>query len=283
MRIAVDRGAPITSYVAGGRDWCDVDAWRDFGPTRAACVLPTYVSGAGGTRFPDGGLLAADEPDVQLRADGTLGTITARWPQTGYPLDWVRSVALDVDGSLLAQYRVHNMHDATLPFVWSVPIPLPWERSVSVDLPRGARGRVAWALGEGMASAGAEFSWPSLRGGKLVDLSRPAQLANGTALLCFVELAHGKFSVRAGGVTLEISGEPDVLTHARLHIINDAEIPGRPARRWWRRRPPLKMLAVGPSAGAPDSLSDAVGAWRSAQWLEPGATMVWTVRYRANS
>ena len=44
----------------------------------------------------------------------------------------------------------------------------------------------------------------------------------------------------------------------------------------------LETITIGPAAGAPDSLSDAVGSWRAAQWLEPGATMVWTVRYRAN-
>ncbi|HKS06742.1 MAG TPA: hypothetical protein VJR92_10550 [Gemmatimonadaceae bacterium] len=282
VRVGVEPGAPITSYIAAGRDWC-ADAWRDFGPTRAGCVLPTYVSGAGGTAFPEGGLLAADVPSVQVRADGKLGVITAQWPQTGYPLDWVRTVALDKDGSLLAQYRVHNMHDTTLPFVWGIPIPLPWDRSVAIDLPRGARGRVAWSVGRGLAASGSEFTWPSVRdGGRLIDLTQPTQLAQRSALLCFVELADGRFTVRAGKMTLEISGDSDVLTHARLHIVHDADLPGAPARRWWRRHRPMKTITIGPAAGAPDSLSDAVGSWRSAQWLEPGATMVWTVRYRAN-
>lgn len=284
VRVAAARGAPITSFVAGGRDWCDDGAWHDYAPTRAECTLPTYVSGAGAASIPAGGLLALDEAGIQVRADGSLGAISAQWPPSSYPLDWMRTVAFDADGSLLAEYQVHSAHDEPLPFVWGLPIPLPWERSVRVELPRGARARVASSWGEGLPSAGSEFTWPSLRhGGRLVDLGHPTRLASRSAVVCFVELPQGQLSVRAGGVTLEVSSDPNVLTHARVEINNDADLPGSPPRRWWRRRVVKKTVAIGPAAGAPDTLSDAVGAWRAAQWIEPGATLVWTVRYRVNT
>jgi hypothetical protein len=38
-------------------------------------------------------------------------------------------------------------------------------------------------------------------------------------------------------------------------------------------------LSIGPSSGAPDSLTEALGPWKSASWLEPGETKEWTVTW----
>jgi hypothetical protein len=37
---------------------------------------------------------------------------------------------------------------------------------------------------------------------------------------------------------------------------------------------------VGPAVGAPDQLSEAVGSWGAARWIEPGETVTWDVRIR---
>jgi hypothetical protein len=42
-------------------------------------------------------------------------------------------------------------------------------------------------------------------------------------------------------------------------------------------------LAIGPASGAPDSLTEALGSWKGAQWLEPGETKEWTVTWRASA
>jgi hypothetical protein len=141
---------------------------------------------------------------------------------------------------------------------------------------------VAVAHGEGLSPAGTEFVWPSLRdGGRLVDLTQPARLDARRAVLCYVELPHGRFVVRDGDAALEISGDEGVVTHAHVWADNDADTPGAAPRHWWWPRPPRRGLSVGPAVGAPGLLSDAVGAWRTARWVEPGETIRWTVRFRS--
>ncbi len=50
-------------------------------------------------------------------------------------------------------------------------------------------------------------------------------------------------------------------------------------RKGWSSHPkrrPQVNLSIGPSSGAPDSLTEALGPWKSASWLEPGETKEWT-------
>ena len=285
VRVAVSRGAPITSFHAGGHEWCGAGPWQDYAPSAGTCALPTFVAGAPRLTFPEGGLLATDEPVVDVEADGAGGAITARWEPSAYPLGWTRRVALDAEGALCARYEVTNLQRTPLPFVWGMPVPLPWSSSVAIDIARGARARVAASYGDGLARAGSEFAWPALRdGGRLVDLTGPVRLGSRRAVLCYVELQRGGFVVRADGAALEISGEAGIVTHARVWVNNDADAPGAEPRRWWggwwRRRAPHCEVAAGAAVGAPDLLSDAVGAWRAARWVEPGQVVRWTMRLR---
>ena len=40
-------------------------------------------------------------------------------------------------------------------------------------------------------------------------------------------------------------------------------------------------LSIQPSLGAPDSLTDALGDWKKAQWLEPGEVRSWSITWQA--
>lgn len=282
VRVAIGPGAPITSFVANGREWCAGGAWQDYAPTSGACTLPAFVATTRRPAFPEGGLLAAEEPTVDIAANGGAGTITAWWPPAPYPLGWTRVVTLEADGALLARYAVTNAQRTPLPFVWSLPVALAWGPNVTIDIPRGARSRIASVLGEGMPPAGSEFAWPALRdGGKLSDLSQPARLRPRHAVLCYVELPRGRFVVRDGDDALEVSGDPGVVTHARVWVDHDGDRPGAPPRRWWQSHTPHYAFAVAPAVGAPALLSEAVGAWRAARWVEPGETIRWDVRFRS--
>ena len=178
---------------------------------------------------------------------------------------------------------VTNAQRAPLPFVWGLPIPLPWSAATLVDLPRGARSRVEQTFGEGLPAAGSEFAWPALRdGGRLVDLTHPAQLGTRRAVLCYVELPRARFALCVGDRVLEVTGDAGMLTHARVWISHDAD-GGPTGRRWWRRRESRRAISVCPAVGAPGRLSDAVGAWRTARWVEPGETIRWDVRLRSMS
>jgi galactose mutarotase-like enzyme len=39
-------------------------------------------------------------------------------------------------------------------------------------------------------------------------------------------------------------------------------------------------MAFEPCIGAPDSLTEAIGGWKSAAWLEPGETREWTLTWQ---
>lgn len=243
--------------------------------------MPTFVSGAAGARFGDGGTLLSEEPTVEVRADGSANAITVSWPTGAYPLAWTRTVTIDADGSARLTYSVTNTQRVPLPFVWGLPLALAWGDDVAIDLPRGARARVAEVHGEGLAPAGSEFAWPALRdGGHLLDLTRPAALSAGRAVLCFVELPRARFHVRSGQHALEVRGDPGALTHARVLINSGYAGPDAPRRSWWRRRASRPFMHIGPTIGAPDLISDAVGAWSAARWLEPGEHVRWDVRLR---
>jgi hypothetical protein len=281
VRVSLAPAAPIASFVSSGCDWCAAGAWRDYAPSARACALQTFVAGAAGARFVDGGSLGSDQPEVEVRADGEANAITARWPLPSYPLAWLRTIAFDAHGALQLRYSVTNQGRTPLPFVWGLSMSCAWGADTSVDLPRGARARVAASQGDGMLTAGSEFAWPSLRdGGHLVDLSRPAQLGSRRAVLCFVELPRGRIVVRSGGAALEVRADPGVLTHARVWVNNGAPNQSAPRRSWWRRTSSPSVLAVGPAIGAPDLLSDAVGSWGAARWIESHETLSWEIGIR---
>ena len=281
VRVALGPGAPITAFVHDGNDWCRDGSWQDHAPTRRACALPTFVAGAAGAHFPDGGTLATDEPIVEVRADERGNMITVTWPASSYPLVWTRTLALEANGALSVRYTVSNRQRAPLPFVWGMPLAMPWSEGLAIDLPRGARARVAESWGDGLAPQGSEFAWPTLRdGGHLVDLARPSLLGPGRAVLCYVELPRGRFSVRTPSGILDVRSDPGAVTHARIWINNGVDAPGSPPRRWWQRRTAVPSLAVGPAVGAPDLLSEAVGAWGAARWVEPGETLSWSISIR---
>ena len=281
VRVAISAGAPIVSCRIDGHEWCTAGAWHDYAPTAGACALPTFVTGAPRGAFPEGGLLAAETPLVDVHADGGTTSITAVWPASFYPLTWRRELVLDETGSLRAKYAVTNSHRSPLPFVWGLRIPVAWSSAMVIDLPRAARSRVAMSHGAGLPKAGSEFTWPSLRdGGKLVDLTRPSRIDARSAVLCYVELSRGRFALRSAAAALEIAGDPGIVSHAHVWTNNDTDIGRSTPRRWWRPFSPEQALAVGPAVGAPGVLSEALGSWNTARWIEPGETTQWEIHCR---
>jgi hypothetical protein len=113
-----------------------------------------------------------------------------------------------------------------------------------------------------------------------VDLARPQSLSAGRAVVCYVELPRGRVIARSSNRALEIRSDPGAMTHARVHVNNGFAGPGAAPNRWWRRRPAPAHVEVGPSIGAPDLLSEAVGVWSAARWLEPGEAVRWDVHIR---
>ncbi len=274
-------GAPIVSCCIDGREWCVAGPWYDYAPTLTACALPTFVTGAPKGAFPEGGLLGAETPEINVRAAGGT-SITAVWPASFYPLTWRREIVLDDDGAIRVKYGVTNAHRSPLPFLWGLRIPLAWSGSMMIELPRAARSRVAASYGTGLPKAGSEFAWPSLRdGGKLIDLTRPSRIDARSAVLCYVELSRGRFTLRSDSGSMEIAGDSPTVSHAHVWTNNDTDIGRTTPRRWWRPFASEQTLVVGPAVGAPGMLSDAVGSWNTARWIEPGETTQWEIQCRS--
>jgi len=226
--------------------------------------------------------MANEEPTVNVVADGGPGVVVAEWPAGQYPLAWKRALSLDDSGGLCAEYSVTNAHTVPLPFIWGLSQFFKWSDGVSIDIPGGARSRVAARLGNGQLSCSNEFAWPMFRdGGHLVDLSRPSNLGQHAGVLCYVELPRGRFVLRVDNDALEVTGDTNLVTHARLMLDNDTGDHRALRKNWWRRRVPRRSLSVGLAVGAPELLSEAVSASREARWVEPGETAVWSVGVRA--
>jgi len=47
-----------------------------------------------------------------------------------------------------------------------------------------------------------------------------------------------------------------------------------------KRREPYANIGIEPCLAAPDALTDAVGAWDCARWIEPGAVSRWSMNWR---
>ena len=267
------------SATAGGFDECF--------PTAGSCRLPSWVTGAQRAKLPDHGELWAQPPEVEIVTDADGHSATCTWRGAALPYRFTRRITLHPEGWVAFAYSATNTGAHRIPFVWSSRPMFPLTPRTRIVLPDGALVRVWSQRNAQFGKPGAEHRWPRLRnGGTLVDLSRPfAALGGDYACKLFVELPRSevRVAVEEGDSRLEM------LLHGR-------EIPtvgvsinrggAASAARWarWpfgrRTRPPC-TVSIEPSLGAPESLSDALGAWDDAHWLEPGGTARWGMTWRA--
>ena len=263
---------------AGGFDECF--------PTAGSCRLPSWVEGAQRARLPDHGELWAQPPEVEIATDAEGHSATCTWCGTALPYRFTRRITVHPEGSVAFAYAATNTGAHRIPFLWSSQPLFPLTPRTRIVLPDGARVRVWSQQNAQFGKAGSEHRWPRIRnGGTLVDLSRPfGALGGDYACKLFVEMprCEVRVAVEEGDVRLEM------LLHGR-------EIPtvgvsinrggGGRLARWLRRpfgkrmRPPC-TVSIAPSLGAPENLSDALGAWDDAHWLEPGGTARWGMTWR---
>ncbi|MGH7653697.1 MAG: hypothetical protein ACREN6_03450 [Gemmatimonadaceae bacterium] len=266
------------SETAGGLDECF--------PTTGSCRLPSWVEGAQGAKLPDHGELWAQPPRVEIVTDAEGHSATCTWSGTALPYRFIRRITVHPEGWVAFAYSATNTGAHRIPFVWSSHPVFPLTPKTRIVLPDGAVARMWSQRNAQFGKAGSEHRWPRLRNGAtLVDLSRPFAALNGDyACKLFVELPRREVivAVEEGGLRLEI------LLHGReiptIGVSIDRGGSGRIARfvrPFGRRTRPPSTVSIEPSLGAPESLSDALGAWDDAHWLEPGATARWGMRWRA--
>ena len=274
--------APVAgaSYVltadSGGYDECF--------PTVGACTLPSLVRGAGGRELPDHGELWSQHPALTLTTDDAGHRAHLVWTGECLPYRFERTVVATPAGEVRCEYAATNLGELRVPFLWSAHPLLPLTKATRVELPEGARVRVWAQHGVDLGGAGAEHRWPLLRrGGQLLNVSSPAGAwEKPYACKLFVDLPPRDLTVRVveGEAMLTAGFDGLQMPHFGLWINQGGWNP-LPRTSWlpWRKPAPYYNLAFEPSIGAPDTLSDALGAWESAHWLEAGETRRWAVTW----
>jgi galactose mutarotase-like enzyme len=297
VQIVPALGGKIVSLVALGREWLwtsdviqprdpvdgasyaetgDTGGYDECFPTVAACQLPIGVAGYGGLTLPDHGELWTQRAivDVETHADGQRAV--CRWTGRRMPYQFTRSVQVTPTGAVVMEYSAANMGRSPLPFVWSAHPVFPLSPTTRLDLPGGARVRVCAQYGDALRGMASEFRWPHVRLEKrIADLTTPDELARHYACKLFLDVPVGTtmVGIEEGDARLEVTFDEHQVPHLGLWLNK---------RQWtpFPRGKPYLNLALEPCIGAPDSLADALGEWRGAQWLASGETRSWTLVWR---
>ena len=192
------------------------------------------------------------------------------------PYAFVRAAEVHGDGRVALRYAVTNRGTERMPFLWSAHPLLPLTPRTHLLLPEGARTRVYAEHGISLGGQRSEHRWPFVEvDGVARTLARPAAVADGYACKLFLDLPNDarRLAVEEGGARLEVELDAGEVPHFGLWINNRGWTP-------FAGGAPYLNFAFEPCIGAPDTLDDALGAWNSAAWLEPGETRRWTLTWR---
>ncbi len=271
---------------AGGFDECF--------PTVESCRIPSWVEGARRVKLPDHGELWAQPPEIVIVTDQEGHSATCTWNGAALPYRFTRRITVHPEGWVAFAYSATNTGEHRIPFLWSSHPVFPLTPRTRIVLPDGARVRLCSQSGVDFGKAGAEHKWPRLTAlgahkGKKLDLSRPF-IATGGDYACklFVDLPRREVTVAVeeSGARLEMHVHGREIPSVGISINRQsANSPGLRRGRWpfgkKTRRP--CTVAIEPCLGAPESLSDALGKWDDAHWLEPGGTARWGMTWRGGA
>lgn len=255
-------------------------------PTVGPCVMPSIVKGFGGRELPDHGELWAQAPAVRITTDPAGHRAECAWQGAALPYAFTRTIVATPAGEVRCEYAVRNTGEQRLPFIWSAHPLFPLTDATQVELPEGARVRVWAEHGVDLGGVGAEHRWPRVRaGGQLLDFSQPGRAwKKPFACKLFVDLPPRDVAVtvREGNDVLCARFDARDVRHVGLWVNRGGWTP-LPRTSWlpWRKPAPYHTLALEPCIGAGDTLSEALGAWDSAAWLERGAERRWAVTWSA--
>ncbi|HEU4641567.1 MAG TPA: hypothetical protein VFS44_03865 [Gemmatimonadaceae bacterium] len=289
-------GGKIASLQLGGREWLwtsdviprqppvdgasyvemgDSGGYDECFPTIAPCTLPSNIACFGGLSLPDHGELWSQPSTFTLETRPEGMYAATGWFGRRMPYRFVRAIFVGSD-RVEMRYAVTNDGASPLPFLWSAHPLLPLGKGTRLVLPEAARVRVWSQHGIDLGGTGRELRWPRVAvAGKLVDLSHPDAVARAYACKLFVDVpaSGGAIAVEEDGARLELTLDPAQVPHVGIWLNRGGWSP-------FRRKGSYRNLALEPCIGAPDSLAEALGAWRDAAWLAPGATREWTLVWR---
>ena len=289
-------GGKIAQLELGGRQWlwtsdvtpyalpdenasyaetADTGGYDECFPTVAACKVPTWVRGFGGAQLPDRGELWSQPPSIDVRTSPEGQRATTTWMGRRMPYRLTREVRVTPTGEVEIEYEATNTGTDRVPFIWSAQPTFPLTSNTRIELPEATRVHV-YAQHEISIGLGAtDLRWPMLRSqGRLIDLSQPAGVAKRYACKMFLEMREGRAALIEDGVRLEVSFRVDDVPNVGLWVNRGAWTP-------FKRGKPYQNLSLQPCIGAPDTLEEALGAWKGAHWLDAGSSRRWALTWRA--
>jgi galactose mutarotase-like enzyme len=300
-------GGRLLQLTTGGRSWLwcnddiplatppddgvfalhgDAGGYIDCFPTIAACQLPTWVKGAGSLALGDHGDLWSQTPEFALETGAAGPQVRCVWRGDGVPYVFTRTITVSSDGAIVFAYTVQNQSANRMPFLWAPHTLFPLTNATRLVLPEGARTRVGSQAGVEFGGPAAEHQWPRLRNGAAIaDLSRPARaLRDPYACKLFVDMPKGDcvVAIEEEGVRLEMAFSGREIPRVAVAVNRGLLGPVHAAKSIfpWKKSKPYSTVSFEPSLGAPDALSEAIGAWDAAQWVEPGGVVQWTMTWR---
>jgi len=289
-------GGKIAQLEVGGRQWlwtsdvtpyalpdesasyvetADSGGFDECFPTVGACKVPTWVRGFGGVQLPDHGELWAQAPTIDVRTSPDGQSATTTWTGQRMPYRLTRVVRVTPSGEVECEYEAENTGTDRIPFLWAARPLFPLTSETTIELPAATRFHV-YAQHEIALGLGAtDLRWPIARSqGRLLDLSHPFAMAKRYACKIFLEMREGRATLIEGGARLELSFRVDEIPNIGLWINRGGWTP-------FKRGKAYQNLALQPCIGAPDTLEEALGAWKSDHWLETGKPRRWSLRWRS--
>lgn len=271
-----NESVPFTPPVEGGSwaETADSGGFDECFPTVAPCRVPGWVRGWGGMDLPEHGELWSQVPEMQVDTGPDGQAVVTTWEGRKLPYRLTRLVRVTREGAVVMTYHAVNDAADRIPFIWAAHPLLPFTPDTKLVLPEASPFRVTAAHGIDMGDGRSQHRWPFVRaGGRVLDLLTPHAMARDYACKLFVQPTHGWARMQQGGLELEVSFDLREVPYVGLWINRGGWGPSRKSR--------YTNLSIKPGIGAPDTLSDALGDWKSAQWLEPGEVKTWSTTWRA--
>jgi hypothetical protein len=288
----------IVEMVLGGRQWlwhsdvipfapptegasyvetADSGGYDECFPTVAACRIPGWVRAWGGLELPDHGELWSQIPELEIDTAAEGSAIVTTWEGRRLPYRLTRIARVTGDGSVVMTYHAANDAADRVPFIWSAHPLVPLTAQTQLLLPEGAPMRV-WATHRlVMGDSRSLHRWPFVRAaGRVLDFLTPYNVAKEYACKLFIEMTEGRARVREGDLELEVAFDTREVGQFGLWINKGGWSP-------FKRERPYFNIGFEPCIGSPDTLSDALGDWKRAQWLDPGQVKTWSVTWRARA
>lgn len=255
----------------------DTGGYDECFPTVAASRVPGWVKGYGGVELPDHGELWSQAPTLEIETTPQGQCAVTTWQGMKLPYRLTRIVRATPGGSVIIEYHATNDGSDRIPFIWAPQPMLPMTPQTRIVLPEGAPMRVASAHRVILGDHKSMHRWPFVRaGGKVFDFAAPFESAKEYACKLFLDLPgqEGWALLREGDLELEVTFATTEIGQFGLWLNKQGWTP-------FKKGKPYLNLSFGPCIGAPDTLSDALGDWKRAQWLEPGEVRSWSMTWRA--